>query len=165
MRYENAYILIEVFAMIGLTPREIPQVTVEALNLGCINLSGNKVIRIPDPLRDELNKYAQRHRIREGAILFTKAGNSILTSSVREHFKIIAREACVDEKKVTPTYLRFIYKKAYDEIFEPIYNQAKVEYDKLLEQECEELGVGDWTWADEKQKSCKRRLNENRCQE
>ena len=57
---ERTYLLVKVFALVGLGVSELPCVTVEAVQKGSINIQQKGAFRIPEVLQRELLAYAAR---------------------------------------------------------------------------------------------------------
>ena len=132
---ERTYLLVKVFALVGLGVSELPCVTVEAVQKGSINIQQKGSFRIPEVLQRELLAYAARHGIREGAIFITSRGKMLRRSAVTAAVQSLSREACVEDAKCNPRCLCKLCRKTQENIRQDIKMLVDQIYDRLIENE------------------------------
>lgn len=102
LRKERAYLLVKVFACMGLTLRELPQLTKEALdrNRLAVSVQGvREIVSIPDCLRRELLAYARRGSIAKGPLFVTRTGRPLNRTSVAAAIQALSHDAQVQPEK------------------------------------------------------------------
>lgn len=102
---ERAYLMISVCATLGLTPKELPQLTVEAVKSGKIG----ETAKISSELAQELLRYAERIGRRTGPVFVDGAGQPLHRSLVTRLVQHAAEAARVDRDKATPRSLHKFY--------------------------------------------------------
>jgi len=136
---EREYLLIKVFGSTGLTLCDLPQLTVEVVQIGKLVLPGS-VIHIPNCLREELLDYIQRERIVSGSIFVTRSGKPIGRSNITTRIQRIGQDACVPEEKANPRCLKKLYQMTQANIQANISLLVEQAHDRLLE--TEQLTIG-----------------------
>jgi len=136
---EREYLLIKLFGATGLTLRDLPRLTVEAVQDGKVGLPAS-VIRIPNCLQEELLDYIQRERIVSGPVFVTKAGNPIRRNNITRMIQGICKDARVPEEKANPRCLKKLYQATQDNIQANISLLVEQAHDHLLE--TEQLTIG-----------------------
>ncbi len=137
-RKRRVYLLIKVFAVLGLNIQELPALTVEAVEAGqMIQPVGRtkRIIRIPTCLRGELLEFVRQEGIQSGPIFITKNGTVISRTAVTALIQRISGEARVAPEKCNPRCLRRLYQTTRENIRANIALLAEQTYDRLLEQE------------------------------
>lgn len=118
---ERAYLLVKVFACMGLTLGELPQLTKEALdrNQLAVSVQGvRKIVSIPDCLRRELLAYAQRENLTNGPLFVTRTGRPLNRTSVAAIIQSLSHDARVQPEKCNVRCLRKLYLAAQKDLRE-----------------------------------------------
>lgn len=136
---EREYLLIKVFAAVGLSVRDLPLVTAEAVGEGKLRLPSG-IVRIPDCLRAELLDYIGRENIRSGPLFVTRAGTCLKRTSVTSMIQRLCRDAQVPEEKANPRCLRRLYQTTQAGLQANLSLLMEQAYDRLLE--TEQLAIG-----------------------
>lgn len=131
---ERLYLLVKVFATVGLPVQHLPELTVEAARQGAMRLDGRE-LRLPEGLRRELLDYAQREHIRGGPVFVTRNDAPLDRSNVTRAIAQLCREAGVPERKGSPRCLRRLCRSTQDDIRAQMDRLARQTYDHLLETE------------------------------
>ena len=106
------YMLLQTFIGTGIRVSEHRFFTVESLEQGVVKVScknKNRVILIPDDLREGLRIYCQAMGITSGVIFRTGSGKPLDRSNIWKAMKRLCKKANVDEKKVFPHNLRKLF--------------------------------------------------------
>lgn len=143
---EKVYLLIKVFATIGIQVQELPHVTVEAVRDGKVVTYPNRVrqvLRISPYVREELLQYIEKEGIATGQVFLTRAGRPISRTMVTTIIQNLSRDARVPEEKCNPRCLRKLYMKTMDTIQMNAAMMVQMTYDHLLEQEQSTYGWED----------------------
>lgn len=141
------YLLVMVFATIGLTVNDLHRLTVEAVDRGSvIAYPGHAArnYRIPPCVQEKLRLYATRAGIKTGPIFITRDGTPLHRSSVFAYVQRLARDARVEPEKCNPRCLRKLHDATIEAITRDLSMLIDMTYDRLLEQE--ELACG---WIDQ----------------
>ena len=114
MGKEKAYLLIKTLGGAGMRIQELPQLTVEAVGRGVVELEYHnarqrRVLHLPEGLRRELQGYIGREGLHEGAVFRSVDGGPMARSSINYLLAIVGREAHVGEGKATPRGLWKMY--------------------------------------------------------
>ena len=144
---ERAYLLTKAFAVLGLTPGELPMLTVECVEIGEVYLSGGRRVTVPVCLGRELGDYAQRQGGETGPVFITREGRILHRSSVNEAIRQLGGAAQVPEEKATPRCLRRLYQSTQDKLRESVEQLLRQTYDQMLE--AEQTAVG---WPDQERR-------------
>ena len=140
---ERAYLLVKVFACMGLTLGELPQLTKEALdrNQLAVSVQGvRKIVSIPDCLRRELLVYARRGSIAKGPLFVTRTGKPLNRTSVAAAIQALSHDAQVQPEKCNVRCLRKLYLAAQKDLRENMTLLMEQTYNRMLE--TEQLIVG-----------------------
>lgn len=143
---EKVYLLIKVFATIGIQVQELPHLTVEAVRNGKVVTYPNRVrqvLRISPYVREELLQYIEKEGIATGPVFLTRAGRPISRTMVTTIIQNLSRDARVPEEKCNPRCLRKLYMKTMDTIQMNAAMMVQMTYDHLLEQEQSTYGWED----------------------
>lgn len=135
---ERAYLLIKVFGCLGLTLKDLPHLTAEAVTKGYIaplTEKDRKSVDIPVGLRKELQDYSKRSGIFSGPIFKTRNGKPIDRSNVTISIQSLSYDARVSTEKCNPRCLRKLYHSTQESIQSNIYSLVDQAYNQLLEQE------------------------------
>ncbi len=144
---EKAYLLIKTLGGAGMRIQEIPQLTVEAVEKGVVELEYHnsrqkRRLHIPEGLQKELLNYTRREGILEGAVFQSPDGEAMARSSINYQINSVCRDARVDESKATPRCLWKMYQSTYMRIKESISILIDQAYQRIVEEE--QMSVG-WT--------------------
>ncbi len=140
---ERAYLLVKVFACMGLTLGELPQLTKEALdrNQLAVSVQGvREIVSIPDCLRRELLAYARRGSIAKGPLFVTRTGRPLNRTSVAAAIQALSHDARVQPEKCNVRCLRKLYLAAQKDLRENMNLLMEQTYNRMLE--TEQLIVG-----------------------
>lgn len=140
---EQSYLLVKSFACTGLTVRELPQLTAEAVREGWVVLQAGqkgRSVRIPTALRDELKSYMGRRGIRSGPVFVARNGSRMNRSVVNALIQNLANDAQVTPGKCSPTGLRKLYLTTQEEIKGRLAQLIEREYEQLLDAEQRSVG-------------------------
>lgn len=140
---ERAYLLVKVFAVIGLSVQELPRLTAEAVKDGRVVLTAGRVRRmlhIPDCLKAELLAYIQREGPLTGPVFVTRSGNRLERTNVTASIQQLSRDARVAPEKCNPRCLRKLCQATREGVQQNISLLVDQALDRLLEQE--QLTIG-----------------------
>ena len=140
----RAYLYIKVFAVVGLTVKELPCVTVEAVRAGQVLLPHGPV-RIPDVLQRELLRYGEKNGIGCGPLFVTQSGKPVYRTNVSNEIRALSRAAQVPGEKCNPRCLRKLYLTTRGQIQQTVSRLMEQTYDQLLEAEQMVIGWKDGT--------------------
>ena len=140
---ERMYLLVKAFALMGLHVRELPQVTVEAVEHGhLLAASGGEKRWIPVPscLKEELLSYCRRQGVTAGPVFVTRNGRPLRRTQVTAEIQSLAGTARVAPEKCNPRCLRKLYLTTREEIDRSVRLLADQAYERMLD--TEQLTVG-----------------------
>ena len=137
---EKTYLLIKTLGGAGMRIQELPQLTVEAVTAGKVELEASdpgrrRVVHLPAGLREELLDYTRREGIRCGPVFGTSEGVPMARSNVNYFVGLVSRDARVDEQKVTPSCLWKMYRETCEEIQAKVAVLIEQTYQNMLEEE------------------------------
>ena len=139
---ERIYLMVKVFALTGIRVGELPMVTAEAVEAGCLPAEGESLI--PGCLRQELLDYMARRGIRTGPVFVSRNGRALRRTQVTAEIQALSRDAQVEEAKCNPRCLRRLCQAARTEVERSVRLLAEQAYEKMLD--TEQLAVG-WNGA------------------
>ncbi len=142
---ERSYLLVKVLGGAGMRVQELPQLTVEAVRRGTVHLAYHnsrqqRLLRLPELLRQELLDYIRREGPESGPVFATAGGNPLPRTRVYTFVRAAGQAACVPEEKATPRCLWKMYTSTQEEIRTCAALLARQRYDRMLEEE--QLAVG-----------------------
>lgn len=137
---ERTYLLVKVFALLGLTIQEIDCVTAEAVQEGWIAAPSRQRQQIPSVLQKELLSYVARKGIKSGPVFITRNGTLIRRSAVTAAVQGLAQDARVEPAKCNPRCLRKLFQSTRAGIQQNISVLIDQAYDRLLENEQQTVG-------------------------
>ena len=140
---ERTYLLVKVFALVGLRVGELSQLTVEAVRAGRVLIRGGGERRyapIPACLRRELEGYIRRQGPATGAVFVTRNGKLMGRTQVTAEVQSLSRDARVDEGKCNPRCLRKLCQATQTDIERSVRLLAEQAYDRMLD--TEQLAAG-----------------------
>lgn len=136
----KAYFLIKAMGGSGIRVQELPQLTVEAVREGVVQLEYHnqhqkRILRILEPLRSELLAYAREEGIINGPIFTSSEGRPLCRASLYKQLNTVGREAQVDKEKVTPGCLQKMYENTRKELLTHIAELNDQSYQNILKEE------------------------------
>ena len=143
MGKERTYFIIKTICCAGVRVQELPQITVEAVKMGNVVVTGQcgaRKLHIPSVLREELLSFASRKGIESGPLFVTRNGVPMNRTGVNDSIKRLCRDARVPEEKGNPRCLLKLHQSTYGNIQNSIAVLVEQAYDRLLEQEQESAG-------------------------
>ncbi len=126
MHKVQAYLAMLAIFSAGVQPQELLAVTVEEVKTGEIT-TAERVIHLPDSLREELLACARRNGISSGAIFMDKIGTLPALSMVREQIKTVSRVAGFDDGLVSARTLQKLYETTWVELMTETVQQLMQE--------------------------------------
>ena len=135
---ERVYLLIKTLGGAGVRIQELHQLTVEAVQEGRVQLSCHhceRVLRLPEALREELLDFACREGIYQGPVFVTRDGMPLARSSVWRYVNSVSKDARVPEEKANPRCLWKMYKNTCDNIRADIDRLAAQAYERMMKEE------------------------------
>ena len=144
---ERTYLLVKVFALMGIRLGELSRLTVEQVRAGRLRVldNGNRqYLSIPDCLRRELLDYVRWQGLRTGPVFVTRNGKAMSRTQVTSEIQSLCRDARVEEAKGTPRCLRKLYLSTRSEIERNVRLLAEQAYERVLD--TEQLAAG---WMEE----------------
>jgi len=112
MGKERAYLLMKVFATVGLLVQDLHELTVETVREGRIVCGRNRkqqILTVPKCLQKELLSYTDRNGIRTGPVFVGKDGRPMHRSLISVLLKPVSEAAQITDGRVTPKCLRRLY--------------------------------------------------------
>lgn len=142
---EKSYLLIKTLGGAGLRIQELHQLTAEAVERGSVRLLSHNNVRqrmlhIPESLREELLDYIRQENITSGPVFLTAEGAPLSRVSVYRYVKSVAEAAQVDGEKANPRCLWKMYLSTCETIQSGLLSLAEQTYQRMLE--TEQLTVG-----------------------
>ena len=137
---EKSYLLIKTLGGAGMRIQELPQLTVEALESGVVELEYHnsrqrRVLHLPEGLRTELRDYVRREGKEHGPVFATREGEPMPRTSVNYFISSVSRDARVSEEKATPRCLWKMYQETCQEIRSNVAVLIEQSYQRMLEEE------------------------------
>lgn len=143
---ERLYLLIKIFATMGIAVQEVPSVTVEAVQQGKVITYPNrcrKALRIPPCVQQELLDYVRKQGIQSGPVFITRNGTEINRTGITAMIQRLSKDAMVDEKKCNPRCLQKLYDQTQATLQANVEVMLRMTYDNLLEEEQVNYGWKD----------------------
>ena len=141
---ERTYLLIKVFALLGLRVCDVKGVSVEAVNAGCVLASNNSgqnfYVPIPACLKTELLAYIARIGLRSGPVFVTRNGKCLRRTQISMEIRMLCHDARVDEEKGNPRCLRKLYQTTQENMEASVHMLVEQAHERLLN--TEQLAVG-----------------------
>ena len=137
---EKSYLLIKTLGGAGMRIQELPQLTVETLETGVVELEYHnsrqrRVLHLPEGLRTELLDYVRREGKEHGPVFATREGEPMPRTSVNYFISSVSRDARVPEEKATPRCLWKMYQETCQEIRANVAVLIEQSYQRMLEEE------------------------------
>ena len=143
LSWERTYLLVKVFAGLGLTVKDLRSLTVESVRAGRITAlseSCRKTVNIPPCLGKELQTYIRRIGLRSGPIFVTRNGKTMDRSNITFNIQRLSHTAKVPPDKCNPRCLRKLYLSTLQEITENTSTLIAQAYYQLLDKEQQVYG-------------------------
>ena len=140
---ERTYLMVKVFALIGIRVSEQNRVTVRAVDEGRVLTACDgraQYVLIPACLRKELTVYLRRVGITAGPVFVTRSGRPMRWTLVSGEIRTLCRDARVDGDKSNPRCLRRLYQVTQERIRDSVQILAEQAHERMLEEE--QLTVG-----------------------
>lgn len=142
---ERSYLLVKVLGGAGMRVQELPQLTVEAVRQGAVpleyhNSRQQRLLRLPEALRQELLDYIRREGLVSGPVFATSDGNPLPRSRVYTFVRSAGLAARVPEERATPRGLWKMYLSTQEEIQSYVALLAEQRYCRMLEEEQQAIG-------------------------
>ena len=150
---ERTCFMVKASAILGLTIRDLPKLTAEAVREGRLVASANhsrQLIQIPDCLQRELLGYIRREGIRTGPVLITRSGAILNRTAVTGYIQQLAGDAQVAPEKCNPRCLRELSQTTREDVEQSVSLLAEQTLDRLLEQ----VVIGERQWAEAAHRLC-----------
>ena len=140
---ERTYLLVKVFALLGIRLGELGQITVERVKTGRLPIlenGGRRYVPLPGCLRGELLDYVRRQGLRTGPVFVTRSGKMMGRTQVTAEIQALGHDARVEEGKCNPRCLRKLCQATQAEIDRSVRLLAEQAWDRMMENE--QLTVG-----------------------
>lgn len=142
---EKSYLLIKTLGGAGMRIQELPQLTVEAVRQGVVELEYHnsrqrRVLHLPRGLKEELLDFAGREGRRSGPVFSSPEGVPMARSSVNYFINIVSHDAQVAGEKANPRCLWKMYQETCREIRANVAVLIEQSYQRMLEDE--QLSMG-----------------------
>ncbi len=140
---EKLYLMIKVFALLGVTVQNLDRLTLEAVQKGSFDqiIRGSaETIQIPGFLREELSAYAHRQGITTGPLFRGSENKAMTRNAASVTIARLGDELGFPDGAATPTNLARLSKTAMEDVkkdFEDLYWN---EYWKRYKEEQSEIG-------------------------
>ncbi len=108
MGKEPAYLAMRMIVGTGIQIQELLALTVEEVQSGEITVT-ERIIHLPDSLREELLDYARSNGTESGLIFAGKTGTSIHITTVRNQIRSVSRAVGLDDSATTAKALQKLY--------------------------------------------------------
>lgn len=135
---QKAYLLIKLFCNTGIRIRELPDVTLEAVDAGEMTVAYKKSpkrVPFPSALRAELLDYADSAGIQSGPLFVKKNGEPLTNSEILPLIVRLFKKAGLPREKATTKTLRQFYRMTHEKIQAEIAAQVQGAYESLLDTE------------------------------
>ena len=105
---ELAYLAMRMFVSTGIQLQEFLALTVEEVQAGEITTT-ERIIHLPDSLREELLDYARRSGSDSGLIFLGKTGVPLHMTTVRDQIRAVSRASGLDDSAATAKALQKLF--------------------------------------------------------
>lgn len=115
-RSRRLFLLMETICSCGLRVSELRFVTVEGVKSNCVEVTAKGKTRrifLPEKLRKELLRFAQKHGIHAGPVFVSRNGNPLDRSNIWHEMKALCATAGVEAGKVFPHNLRHLFARSF----------------------------------------------------
>lgn len=140
MEKEKTYLLIKTLGGAGMRIQELPQLTVEAVKRGIVELESHngkrcRLLRLPEGLQEELLDYVRREGRTAGAVFCAQDGAPMSRTSVNYCINSVSHEARVPEEKANPRCLWKMYQETCRRIRCNVDVLVEQSYQRMMEEE------------------------------
>jgi len=146
MGKERVYLLMKVFAAVGILVQDLQELTVEAIREGrviCGKSRKQQILTIPKCLQKELLSFAGRNGIRSGPIFLTRDGRPMHRTYISGAMKPVCEAAQITDGRANPKGLRKLYLSTRATIESNIALLVEQALERQLEEEQFSVGWGD----------------------
>ena len=146
MGKERVYLLMKVFATVGILVQDLQELTVEAVREGKVICGKNRkqqILTVPKCLQKELLSFAERNDIRTGPVFLTRNGRPMHRTYISGAMKPVCEAARLTDGRANPKGLRKLYLSNRAVIESNIALLVEQALERQLEQE--QLAIG---WKD-----------------
>ena len=143
MGKERIYLLMKVFATVGLLVQDLQELTVEAVREGRVVCGRNRkqqILTVPKCLQKELLSFAERSGIRSGPVFLTRDGRPMHRTYISGAMKPVCEAAQLTDGRANPKGLRKLYLSTRAAVESNIALLVEQAMERQLEQE--QLAVG-----------------------
>lgn len=122
-------LIMEAIAGTGIRVSELRYFTVEAVSVGEIRINNkgkNRIILLPDMLKNKLREWAKAEGISGGAIFLSRSGSPLSRSSIWSRMKKLCEAVGVAASKVFPHNLRKLFARRFYAVKKDIAKLADV---------------------------------------
>ncbi len=143
---ERVYLLIKVFATVGILVQDLQELTVEAVREGRVVCGRNRkqqILTVPKCLQKELLSFAERSGIRSGPVFLTRDGRPMHRTYISGVMKPVCEAAQLTDGRANPKGLRRLYLSTRAAVESNIALLVERALERQLEQE--QLSIG---WDD-----------------
>ena len=140
---ERVYLLMKVFATVGILVQDLQELTVEAVREGKVICGKNRkqqILAVPKCLQKELLSFADRNDILSGPIFLTRDGRPMHRTYISGVMKPVCETAQLTDGRANPKGLRKLYLSNRAVIESNIALLVEQAMERQLEQE--QLSVG-----------------------
>ncbi len=126
---EQLSLVMQTICATGIRVSELQYFTLESVGRGEITIrckSKTRTILVPGQLKKLLVAFAQKRKIRTGAIFVTRSGNPLNRSNIWTQMKKLCRKAGVKASKVFPHNLRKLFARTFYSIEKDIAKLADI---------------------------------------
>ena len=137
MRKALAYLAMRMFVCTGVQMQEFLALTVEDVQTGEIT-AAERVIRLPDSLREELLDHARRNGVRSGPIFVGRTDGRLNAATVRDQIRAVSRAAGLAGGAANVRALQKLYETTRSELMDKTVERL------MLEQQEQEQTKHGW---------------------
>ena len=143
MGKERIYLLMKVFATVGILVQDLQELTVEAVREGRVVCGRNRkqqILTVPKCLQKELLSFAERGGIRSGPVFLTRDGRPMHRTYISGAMKPVCEAAQLTDGRANPKGLRKLYLSNRAAVESNIALLVEQALERQLEQE--QLSIG-----------------------
>lgn len=141
---ERLYFLIKILSCTGITLQNLVRLTVELLkgeaSLPESDMEQEDFINLPETLKEELLRYAERKNIVTGPVFITQHGTPMDSSNIRKGIRALYRDAGIEKNSIKATDFNMLYYQTFTELQKDMGPLAEPAYDEMLKQEEQIIG-------------------------
>ena len=143
MGKERIYLLMKVFATVGLLVQDLQELTVEAVREGRVVCGRNRkqqILTVPKCLQKELLSFAERSGIWSGPVFLTRDGRPMHRTYISGAMKPVCEAAQLTDGRANPKGLRKLYLSTRAAVESNIALLVEQALERQLEQEPLSIG-------------------------